>query len=81
MRKIGEALRLRASGWTMREISVSLDAGRSTISEYLKRAEMAGLTSELNAQRPATRAASSALSGACRNARGFHRNLDHRPDR
>ena len=44
MRKIGEALRLRASGRTMREIGISLGAGRSTISEYLKRAEMAGLT-------------------------------------
>lgn len=44
MRKIGEALRLRASGRTMREIGISLGAGRSTISEYLKRAEMAGLS-------------------------------------
>ena len=44
MRKIGEALRLRASGRTMREICVSLGAGRSTISGYLKRAEMTGLT-------------------------------------
>ena len=44
MRKIGEALRLRAGGRTMREIASSLGVGRSTVSEYLKRAEDAGLS-------------------------------------
>jgi transposase len=43
MRKIREALRLRASGRTLREIGISLSVGRTTIGEYLKRADMAGL--------------------------------------
>ena len=43
MRKIREALRLRAGGLTLREIAASLRVGRSTASEYLRRAEMAGL--------------------------------------
>jgi transposase len=44
MRKIGEALRLRASGLSTRKIAASLGAGQSTVSEYLKRAERAGLS-------------------------------------
>jgi transposase len=43
MRKIREALRLRAGGRTLREISVSLGVGRSTLSDHLKRADLAGL--------------------------------------
>ena len=37
MRKIRDALRLRAGGLTMREIGLSLGLGRSTASEYLNR--------------------------------------------
>jgi transposase len=44
MRKIGEALRLRAAGLSTRRIAASLGAGQSTVSEYLKRAERAGLS-------------------------------------
>jgi len=44
MRKISEALRLRASGRTLREISGSLGVGRSTIGDYLMRADVAGLS-------------------------------------
>jgi len=44
MRKIADALRLRAGGLTMREIGVSLGIGRSTVGEYLKRAELAGVS-------------------------------------
>ncbi|MEM8751991.1 MAG: IS21 family transposase, partial [Pseudomonadota bacterium] len=43
MRKIGEALRLRAAGLTTRKIAASLGIGQTTASEYLKRAERAGL--------------------------------------
>lgn len=43
MRKIREALRLRAGGLTLRQIAASLRVGRSTASEYLRRAERAGL--------------------------------------
>ncbi len=41
MRKIKDALRLRASGLTMREIGLSLGLGRTTVSEHLKRATRA----------------------------------------
>ncbi len=44
MRKIAEALRLRAAGLTTRKIAASLNVGQSTVSEYLKRAERAGLS-------------------------------------
>ena len=44
MRKIGDALRLRAGGLALREIAVSLGVGRSTVSDYLKRADLAGVT-------------------------------------
>lgn len=44
MRKIGDALRLRSSGLTLREIAMSLGVGRSTVSEYLKRADLVGVT-------------------------------------
>jgi transposase len=43
MRKIKDALRLRAGGLSMREIGASLGVGQSTICDYLKRAARAGL--------------------------------------
>lgn len=44
MRKIREALRLRASGLTTREVGDSIGVGRTSVSTYLKRAERAGLS-------------------------------------
>ena len=44
MRKIGEALRLKAAGLATRKIAASLGIGQTTASEYLKRAERAGLS-------------------------------------
>lgn len=44
MRKIGEALRLKAAGLSTRQIAASLGIGQSTASEYLKRAARAGLS-------------------------------------
>jgi transposase len=44
MRKINEVLRLRAAGLTVREIARSTGAGRTTVFEYLVRADAAGLT-------------------------------------
>lgn len=44
MRKIGEALRLKAAGLATRKIAASLGIGQSTASEYLKRADQAGLS-------------------------------------
>ncbi len=44
MRKIAEALRLRAAGLSTRKIASSLGLGQSTVSEYLKRAERSGLS-------------------------------------
>lgn len=44
MRKIGEALRLKAGGLSTRKIALSLGIGQSTASDYLKRAERAGLS-------------------------------------
>ena len=43
MRKIKEALRLKAAGLTQREIAASLGVGRTTVGEYLDRAARAGL--------------------------------------
>jgi transposase len=43
MRKIRDALRLRANGLSMREIAASLGVGQSTLSDYFKRAARAGL--------------------------------------
>ena len=43
MRKIREALRLKAAGLTQREIAASLGVGRTTVGEYLDRAARAGL--------------------------------------
>ena len=43
MRKIRDALRLRAGGLSMREIGASLGVGQSTICDYLKRAARADL--------------------------------------
>src|SRR6056297_3606635 len=44
MRKIADALRLKAAGLATRKIAASLNVGQSTVSEYLKRAERAGLS-------------------------------------
>ena len=43
MKKISEVLRLRAQGLSIREIAQSVGAGRTTVGEYLRRAEAAGL--------------------------------------
>lgn len=44
MRKIADALRLKAAGLSTRKIASSLSVGQSTMSEYLKRAADAGLS-------------------------------------
>jgi len=44
MRKIAEALRLRATVLSTRKIAASLNVGQSTVSEYLNRAARAGLS-------------------------------------
>lgn len=44
MRKIREALRLRASGLTTREVGDRIGVGRTSVSKYLARAARAGLT-------------------------------------
>lgn len=44
MRKIREALRLRSSGLTTREIGLSLGLGRTTVNDHLRRAARAGLS-------------------------------------
>lgn len=44
MRKIREALRLRASGLTTREVGDSIGVGRTSVSTYLTRAQRAGLS-------------------------------------
>jgi hypothetical protein len=44
MRKIREALRLRADGFSGRRVAQSLSLGRATISEYFRRADVEGLT-------------------------------------
>lgn len=44
MRKIREALRLRASGLTTREVGASIGVGRTSVSEYIGRAARAGLS-------------------------------------
>jgi transposase len=44
MRKINEVLRLRAAGLSVREIARSTGAGRTTVFEYLVRADAAGLS-------------------------------------
>ncbi len=44
MRKISEALRLKAAGLSTRKIASSLGLGQSTVSDYLKRADRAGLS-------------------------------------
>ncbi|MGH2627422.1 MAG: helix-turn-helix domain-containing protein, partial [Anaerolineales bacterium] len=43
MRKITEVLRLKAAGISIRDIAASVGAGRTTIFEYLARAEAAGV--------------------------------------
>ena len=43
MRKIREALRLRAEGFSGRRVAQSLSVGRATISEYFRRADVEGL--------------------------------------
>ena len=44
MRKITEALRMKASGLSTRKIAASLSVGQATVVEYLKRADRAGLS-------------------------------------
>ncbi len=44
MRKIREALRLRADGLSGRQVALSLSLGRATVSDYLRRADVAGLS-------------------------------------
>ena len=44
MRRIKDLLRLSASGRSRREIALAIGAARSTVSDYLKRAERAGLS-------------------------------------
>jgi len=44
MRKIREVLRLHAQGWARRQIARSVGVAHSTIREYLRRAEAAGLS-------------------------------------
>ncbi len=43
MRKITEVLRLRAAGMSARDIARSVGAARSTIAEYCRRADAAGI--------------------------------------
>ena len=43
MRMIREALRLRADGFSGRQVAQSLSLGRATVSDYFRRAEVAGL--------------------------------------
>lgn len=43
MRKIREALRLRADGFSGRQVWQSLSLGRATVQEYFRRADVAGL--------------------------------------
>jgi transposase len=50
MRKIGEVLRLKAAGLTQAEIARSAGLGRTTVYEYLGRAEAAGLSWPLPAE-------------------------------
>lgn len=49
MRKILEALRLRADGLSGRQIALSLSLGRATVSDYLRRADVAALSWSLPA--------------------------------
>ena len=44
MRKISETLWLQAAGLSTRKIASSLGLGQSTVSDYLKRADRAGLS-------------------------------------
>lgn len=44
MRKIKEAMRLQASGLSIRKIAASLGVGHSTATDYMKRIRLAGLT-------------------------------------
>jgi len=44
MRKIREALRLRADGFSGRRVAQSLSLGRATISDYFRRADVEGLS-------------------------------------
>ncbi|MDH3664407.1 MAG: IS21 family transposase [Alphaproteobacteria bacterium] len=44
MRKIREALRLKAAGLPRRQIAVSLGVGRTTLGDYLERAKRAGFS-------------------------------------
>ena len=50
MRRIKELLRLAAAGRSRREIALAIGTARSTVSDYLKRAERAGLVWPLAAE-------------------------------
>ena len=50
MRRIKELLRLAAAGRSRREIALAIGTARSTVSDYLKRAERAGLAWPLAAE-------------------------------
>ena len=50
MRKIRDAMRLRASGFSTRKIAASLGVSQSTASEYVKRLERTGLSWPLPAE-------------------------------
>lgn len=43
MRHVGEVLRLQAQGFSLRQISRSLGLPRTTVHDYLKRAQQAGI--------------------------------------
>ena len=49
MRKIKDVLRLHAAGRSARQIGPSVGVGRSTVADYLRRAEVAGLSWPLTA--------------------------------
>ncbi|MHB8325752.1 MAG: IS21 family transposase, partial [Candidatus Dormibacteria bacterium] len=44
MRKINEVLRLTAQGMSQRQVSQSVGLARSTVSDYVERARLAGLS-------------------------------------
>jgi hypothetical protein len=67
MTKINEVLRLRAAGLTVREIARSTGAGRTTVHEYLVRADAVGLSWPLPQGKP--RSSSCATSWPCSAAR------------
>ncbi|MCA1702651.1 MAG: helix-turn-helix domain-containing protein [Actinobacteria bacterium] len=43
MRKITEVLRLKAAGMSMRDVAASVGVGKTTVYEYMARADAAGI--------------------------------------